>query len=299
MRTWIAGGLGGALALIVAGSAGAGTPYQQKLKCAVGGESFQYTATGSYSTWGSRPDGKPYGSWHFPMPLPVCPKNQLVMYREFTKPEIAVLKGLLDGPDYRALIAAGETSYYRAAWLEEQLSPGSDSRPWILLQASWQADGQPDLRARYQREFIAAADALPAKPGDLDWLALQGRAANAQRELGDFDGAAARIDKLDLSSLDVVVPEKQTRPIEGSQYGQTVLNYDAIREAESRRNWLRYFKSLSEVIARREASTHPLDMIPKETAAAFCKAMPDRSKALPTGFCDTPAMVEAMAKVRN
>jgi len=64
------------LAVVLAALAGgtpaqAGMPYPEKMKCAVGGESFTHIGTMSYSTWGSRPDGKPYGSWRFPIELPV------------------------------------------------------------------------------------------------------------------------------------------------------------------------------------------------------------------------------------
>ena len=77
-----------AVVLASAGSALAATPYQADAVCPVGGEKFKYTSTGSWSTWGERPDGKPYGSWIFPSPLPECPGNKLVMYREFSPVEI-------------------------------------------------------------------------------------------------------------------------------------------------------------------------------------------------------------------
>lgn len=50
--------------------AAAGIPVRQRMTCPIGGEAFTYNTTASYTTFGSRPDGKPYGSWIFPLALP-------------------------------------------------------------------------------------------------------------------------------------------------------------------------------------------------------------------------------------
>ncbi|HYE45486.1 MAG TPA: hypothetical protein VEA44_06895 [Caulobacter sp.] len=267
--------------LAVLPAARAGTPYPVKMKCAVGGEAFTHTATGSYSTWGSRPDGKPYGSWIFPMPLPVCPGNGLVMYRDFDKAEIAALTGLVASPEYKALVAAKETPYYRAAWLEGRLKPGSEDVPWILLQATWEADDEPARQARYDREFVAAANAQPAKPTELIWAVLQARAANAERQLGDFDAAARR-----LAAVDPAVFQPRTD-------GQPDP------DAKNRPGWAAFYKELSVVIARRDPAREPLDMIDEGQAAWLCKQMPDRSKAQPAGFCERPEIAKRTAEMRD
>lgn len=280
---WAVFGLAAALA---AGEAQAGFPVTVKEKCAVGGERFTYVTTGSYSTFGARPDGKPYGSWEFPLALPECPGNGLVMYREFTADEKTRLKPLLASDDYRAL-RRGETPYYRAAWLERALVPGSADAPWLLLQASWQADGDPARKARYQREFVeaVAARARPEGGDDLDWLALQARAVNAGRELGEFDQAMAQLKALLTASLDVVVPE------------ETANNYEAVDAARNRRGWLEYLARLEAVIARRDASSEPLDMLPPEMVADRCLEMGDQAAAVPV--CAAGEVPEIMAEMKK
>src|SRR5688572_24390460 len=82
--------------------ASAGFPVPQTVKCPIGGKSFNHTTTGSYSIWGYRPDGKPYGSWEFPMELPQCPGNGLVVFDEFSGDEADRLKTLVESPEYKA-----------------------------------------------------------------------------------------------------------------------------------------------------------------------------------------------------
>jgi hypothetical protein len=66
-RTALLNALGSvALIFSAAPAAHAGMPYTRSMTCAVGDEKFNFTTTGSYTVFGRRPDGKPYGSWHFP-----------------------------------------------------------------------------------------------------------------------------------------------------------------------------------------------------------------------------------------
>ena len=276
------------LVLGATGGAVAGMPYPQKIKCAVGGKPFTYTSTASLSTWGSRPDGKPYGSWIFPMPLPECPNNGLIMYRDFTKDEVSALAGLIATPEYRAMVAT-ERPYYRAAWLERALKPGSDSIPWMLLSASWQADESPDQKARYQREFIAAAAAAPAPVGDdLSWRALQARVANAHRELGDFEAAAARLAGIRADDLDVAIPKL------------TNDNFEAYDAAQSRQGLRGYLADLAVVVARRDSASEPLDMLPLRMAADACLEAKERAVELrPDGICARPDIAKEMEDIRQ
>eukprot|EP01041_Mallomonas_annulata_P020906 gene20906-40825_t len=121
-----------ASAALLAGHAVAGTPVAEKQVCPVGGERFTHQTTASYTTFGQRPDGKPYGSWVFPVTPPQCPKNGLVMYRAFAKAELARLPVLLADPVFVELRQT-QTPYYRAAWLEHQLQPRSPATAWLLL----------------------------------------------------------------------------------------------------------------------------------------------------------------------
>lgn len=264
------------LALLAAGAAQAGSPAPVKKTCPVGGETFTHVETLSYSSWGERPDGKPYGSWDFPLPLPVCPGNGLVMFKDFSGAEKQRLEPLLASAEYRAMVAR-ETPYYRAAWLARGLRADDPKAAWLLLQASWEADGRAALKARYQREFAQAAAATP-RPTDGDdvaWFALQGRAVNARRELGEFDAALAQMKALPLAGLEVSGADT-TDPYVGT-------------DAENRRVWRGYFKDQEKLIARRDAASEPLDMIPPREAAARCLAMGEKAGAIPACAAETVA----------
>lgn len=269
----------GAVWACLGGAASAGAPYPVKMKCPVGGESFTFTATMSYSTWGHRPDGKPYGSWEFPQPVPECPGNRLVMFTEFSKAQIKALEPLLSSPEYKAL--ADETTYYRMAWLAKALDLPNTPTPWLLLQASWQADGDAERKARYQREFVAAADAEPVKVGDLGWLSTQARAVNAERELGAFDAALARIKR-------IREPAAPAAP-QPNEDGQ----------AAAERGGLMTFLELEEgAIARRDVSAEPLDLITPRIAAQKCIAMEDGGQAV-SDLCKVPTLADMIKRERG
>jgi hypothetical protein len=263
-----------ALALIASAWASspavAGMPMSQKVTCPVGGKSFTYTTTGSYSTWGARPDGKPYGSWNFPMALPKCPGNGLVIFDEFTKEEVKRLEALVGSAEYRAMKDV-ETNYFLAAWLAEKLGRNPTDVAWILVQASWEADGRPEMKARYQNLYVERIRGLPKSNDPTTWLAMQARAVNGLRELKRFDEAKALLATLDLTPLDVPVPEKKEGAATPSGLGKQVLNYDEIREAKSKRAFLNHFKVLGELIQAKEASAEPLRMVPPAEAANLCK----------------------------
>ncbi|TRW16961.1 hypothetical protein [Glacieibacterium frigidum] len=276
-------------ALLVVTPVLAGTPYVAKKRCPIGGERFDHVETVSYSTWGARPDGKPYGSWEFPLALPVCPGNRLVMYRDFTPDEVARLKPMVASTTYRAL--ASETPYYRAAWLARTLDPASDEALGLLYRAIWESDDDPARRARYLRTYVAAVAALPASD-EIGSIGLRARAANALRELGDFDAAAAALAALPVASLDVPVPAPRGKPVPGST-GVTVENYAEIEAAKQRRGLLGYTRNLGVVIARRDASAEPVDMIPRNIAADRCAGPPRRTDAPCTAILADAAKLTA------
>lgn len=274
------------LVVLVFGTAAqAGMPSPQKMKCSVGGESFTHIGTASYTIYGNRPDGKPFGSWKFPIALPVCPGNGLVMYREFTGDEIARLKPLIESAEYRAMIRR-DTPYFRAVWLERALKPDSGRILWMALSASWEADGDPALKKTYQQTFAdLAASAKPA-PEDLQWLFMQMRAANARRELGEFDAALALVRAIPRDELAVVVP---------APAGD---NYRAVRDAENRL-WLKeYLPRLEVAIIRHDASSEPLDLLSVEIAARRCLAGKKSTIPLqPAGVCTSEKVAAVLARM--
>ena len=126
------------------------TYFPEKVKCPVGGKSFEYMALGSITRWGQLPDGMPLGSGLFPTPPPKCPDNALVMYRDFTPAEVKILDAFIKSDDYRALITSEETTYYLAWRTAKHL--GDADAVWLLLQASWEAkniDPESERAKRY------------------------------------------------------------------------------------------------------------------------------------------------------
>lgn len=261
-----------ALAFAAIAPAHAGMPVTQEMTCPVGGEKFSFTTTGSYSTWGGRPDGKPYGSWRFPLDLPECPGNGLVVYKEFASADLPRLRALVDSADYKAL--RKERPYYRAAWLMRGMGESAADVAWNINVASWQADGEPALKRRYQEEFVRAVDALGSDAGGskVERFAMEIRAANAERELGRFDAAAARIGRVPRPALPAAAAPAKA----GSAAG-----WRAREDLERRRGWNGFADALAVVIKRRDPSSEPLDMLDGRTRRARCQALPNQGNDEP------------------
>lgn len=269
----------------LAAPAHAGFPVESEETCPVGGEKFTYTTTGSYSIFGQRPDGKPYGSWLFPLAMPECPSNALVVYREFKPEEIPALTALIASPEYTAL--RSETQYFRASWLAARMEPGDPHRAaFLLLQATWEVDEAPETKARYQRAFAEAAGAITPDAAELDSLFLRFRLANARRELGEFDAARAALDSLPLAALDVAVPTDKKVP------------YEQRREAESRRFLHDQTLRMRRVIDAGDASPTPLDLMSADFAGQACADLieADVAAALPER-CNDPKVRERTQRV--
>jgi hypothetical protein len=233
------------------------------MTCPIGGEKFQFTTVDSIVSWGERPDGKPYGS--FPLELPECPGNGLVFYKDYEAAEVAKLEPLIASDAYQAL-RKNDVASYRAYWLMGEMGVPVGPRLLALQRAIWAADAKPEARARYLAEFAEQTAKLPARPEDVNWIGMEGRAVNALRELGRFDEASARLAKLPLSALAVAEPKVDDRTA-------------AARQARARRNWHGYLEGLKVVIARRDASAEPFEMLPRREWTGRCLDAKDLSEA--------------------
>lgn len=245
----------------------AGIPFTVEKVCPVGGEQFSHTETASYSTWGSRPDGKPYGSWIFPFPLPECPTNKLVLYRDFAEDELEKLAALIASPQYFALHE--DTPYYRASWLAKRM----DTKPeeqfnslWLLMRAGWQADPMSERRARYLREFAKSAGAIALEVNNLDTLFLRFRAGNAWRELGEFERARTAISSLPKMQLDVTVPDRDSASRKERD------------DAQAKRYLFEQIDPMLALIDAQNTSAEPITMIPEREAGLRCFEMEEEGK---------------------
>lgn len=243
------------------------------MTCPVGGETFApYRAT-HYSTYGQRPDGRPYSYMPMPLPIPECPTNKLVVFDDFTSAEVETLAALIAGSDYAALVGR-ENAYYRGFWLAGRLQRPAGIRLGLLNAAIWAeapgrggpARGDPARAARYRETLVREVERLSPDEAAQDRLWLQVRATNALRELGRFD-AAERM-RVRTRALAATIPDAA---------GTT------------------YLDRLAPVIARRDASVEPLDMIPEIEAARVCVDEVDLSN-LDRSICARP---EVQASIRT
>ena len=277
MRRLILAAAFAAAPLAAAGAA----PTSQAMTCPIGGASFTYTRPAPQSVPGTRPDGKPYGAVA-PPPLPECPDNGLVLYKEYSAEEVAKLEPLIASPAFQAM-RESDTQYYRAYWLMKEMGLAPEDYLWVLLQASWQADGKPELRARYLGELVEASAKVPPNPSSLNWVGMEAHAINALRELGRFDEARSRIDMVSLQPLDVQIPTG-------------AASNPAVQAARKRRTWLSFLKTLKTVIERKDSSLEPLELLPRAVALDKCIDEEASQTGPAKSFCEGQATVIASVK---
>ena len=274
---------------VIPGVAKASIVVEDETKCPVGGEKFKYMAYASYSTFGAYPDGMPFGSAQFPIALPQCPKNGLVMYREFKADEVPKLSTYIEGPEYQALRAAGETPYYLAYRTAKML--GDPEPHWLLLPASWQAknaDPAGSLARRYNEEYIDAVRSLTADAQNFESIAARFRAANALRELGRFTEAE------EMRAAIIIAPDAGGNDADA---------------AENREGWGKLVTSLKAPIQRNDTIRAPIDMESERDAAQRCLSNEIAEKfKLPAqppltnfeiSFCARPEMEASIAEMKQ
>ncbi len=237
--------------------------------CPVGGQRFTSTTTLMHSVMGQRPDERPYSEVPFPLPMPECPDNGLVIFAAFTPAETEQLARWIATPVYQAMRRT-ESPFYRAYWLAKKIGRPDADAIELLRPAIWEAkeqdgDSRPRMRTqRYQRVLVAAvAAARDVSLDDRIWL--QGQAANALREMGKFTAAERMRQR---AEADVA---RSVRPA-----------------------LARYLQQLKVVIARRDRSDEPLDMIPDVEAALVCQRKPPGDR-FGRAYCARPEIVAALS----
>lgn len=253
----------------------------ETMTCPIGGGSFTFTPTTPVAATGERPDGKPFGNTTFPVAVPECPDNGLVLYKDYSAEEVAKLEPIVTSEAYQAL-RREDTPYYRAYWLMKAMGLLPERYLWALLQASWEAEAKPELRKRYLTELAEASAAVPARPGDLNWIGMEGRAINALRELGRFDEALARLEKVPLAGLNVPAPGDA-----------------AAAQTRLRRGWFAFFTALRPAIERRDSSIEPLDLLPRSVAVERCVEAADKLDEAGRAVCEKESAAVAKLKAER
>ena len=174
--------------------------------CPLGGEKFRQAVTHPHLALESFPDGSHLGDEWIDQVIPECPANGLLIlpdyaatpegqvpleYYTYSAADLERLSNLLASADWQAL--QGQTRTLRGYWLAAQLSLRAKTRWELLLHASWGAENGTQRRTALEwlvRDGPGLIEEVFARDPEQDIWARE-RIANAYRELGRFDVAAA------------------------------------------------------------------------------------------------------------
>lgn len=155
--------------------------------CPIDGEKFTFKKPFDQIQFNTMLDGQPYGILISPKPVPKCPKDGFVIFRDnFSDKEIAVLKQYINSQEYGKLNRT-ETAYWLAYKIQEKLSAPDSHKLRFMQYATWEAYTLIDFEkySKYANELIKAISQLK-NPSDEDTF-LKGE---LYRRLGDFEKAA-------------------------------------------------------------------------------------------------------------
>jgi hypothetical protein len=175
----------------------ASTISEEEFICPYDGIKFTAVLQASGSSWGKMLDFRPYGAIEAPWPIASCPTNGFVFLKShYDEAELERLKPLVLSADYQAL--KQEATYYRAAWLKARTGAPSIEVFWTLLQATWQASGEPEKYRRYATELLQRLPPDIAQEADADRkIALELIRIELLRRTGRFAETEPLLDDLE------------------------------------------------------------------------------------------------------
>lgn len=187
--------------VVLSQSAQAGWPIENETECPVGGEKFKTTTTASCSYFGGRPfmSFKPISSCDFVTRLPVCPKNQLPVYRDFSDEDVDRLRKYIRGKEYKAQL--DQSRYYRAYRIEEFLNSADDSHSqfYLLLNGLWYSYVENTNRDYFDAFFAESEDRLTDDSRD-GWAYEMAIVAYFRYWVGDAPRAIQMLDRVKATS---------------------------------------------------------------------------------------------------
>ena len=184
--------------------------------CPIGGESFQalrllsFLSVGMYldhsssgmellrqKAYARPPEKLPRTIAGVPPPLPRCPGNGFVMYKEkFTQNELIRLKAFVETKQYRALYPR-HSDYFVAAKLMEHVNADPREIAGTLLQATWEAKDDKQYADYACAALRAYNRSLERSYVDLkQWIFDQLIAGEMERRLSQFGAAKKRFTAL-------------------------------------------------------------------------------------------------------
>ncbi len=166
------------LALSALCAAHAATEGEEDFICPVDGVAFTQKLPPAGTALGYMLDMQPFGDIQTPAPLPVCPRNGFVIYKDtFSAAEMDKAIAVLGQPEYKKA-----PTHYRAYLLMQKIGEPLESQLRMLQEASW--NGPDSYREQVLRLLapVLAQDKLTDK-ARLHHLLLK---AEFERRLGRF-----------------------------------------------------------------------------------------------------------------
>ena len=156
--------------------------------CPLDGLKFTQNLPISGTAFGMMLDFRQTGAIASPWPQAECPKDGLVLYKEFTPEEVRVLAEYVPSTGYQAL-RRRQAQYWRIAHLQKALGAPLEERAPTLLKASWEA--KPRQYEEYAKACLEAYQALVATQEDKPeaFVMSQLVIGELQRRLKNFDAA--------------------------------------------------------------------------------------------------------------
>ena len=196
-----------ALTALASSPAYAVTTAKVDFVCPIDGTTFRSEIFTSFTFHYSRLDTRPvYMGSPQSLPLPECPKNGFVLYKEkFNKNEIRKAKKAIATSEFKA-IRADLNSYGRAAFIAERIGEEPLTISRLYLRASWEAEDSgksAQEQEAYLKKSLSLLETFLAKsPPDTDTQQKKILVAELSRRVGNFDAAFARLANLELEAKD-------------------------------------------------------------------------------------------------
>ena len=175
--------------------------YEKEYVCPIGGEKFKSLTLGTHSTYGRYLDWEPLSYMEFPAPVPVCPSNGFVIYKnEFSDDELNRLEAAINLPEYKRDFQSRNASYFLFGRLMELTEvPDGYSLWWIFLNSTWEAQqcGSAKYSDYASKTIGAAREALKTfEQSDYEYWMLNIIIPNLYRRSGKLQLAKAWLDDL-------------------------------------------------------------------------------------------------------